>query len=310
MTSVTQASLDPARRATPVPGVVFAGQGSAPSAVLNSLAAHRDHWLVREFAERLPCSIVDGLDLADTRVAQPATYVAGLVAALVSLPEREAVPLAVGHSLGELTALAYAGVLTPLDGLRLAFERGEICHAVHRRRPGAMAALHGLAPDDAEWLRRQVVAETGGVLDVAAVNGPRQMVLAGDRAAVHALVKRYRSTARGGAVVLSIGGGFHSALMVDALPRWGEALRSLRLEVGRTTVVSCIDGRVHEDPEDFRELLLRALVLPVRWGDVLTEAARIGARTLWEAGPGRSLQRLARGSGEVDFLDSPSGTLP
>lgn len=303
MTSVEAAAPRP-RNVLGVPGVVFAGQGASPGAIRESLAAHRDHWLVQELGERLHTPAVGALDLTDTRVAQPATYVAGLVAALTSLPDPAAVPVASGHSLGELTALAYAGVLTPHDGLRLAFRRGEICHAVHRRRPGAMAALRVSEPEGAEWLRRQAVAETGGVLDVAAVNGPQQVVLAGDRSAVEALVRRHRG---GGecAVVLPIGGGFHSSLMVEAVPRWRETLSPVRLCGSSTAVVSCIDGRVHEDPEDFRELLLRALVLPVRWCDVLDETARLGVRSLWEAGPGRALQRLARDSDVVDFVGCP-----
>lgn len=288
-----------------LPGVVFAGQGVAPAAVRDTLAAHRDHWLVSALMEGLgglSVESLESLDLADTRVSQPATYVAGLVGAEVRLGRGAPVPVVLGHSLGEITALAYAGVLDPREGLELTFSRGRSCHAAQQRRPGAMVAITGLDLDEVELLRRQVVAEHRGVLEIAATNHGLQVVLSGDAAAVSALVDRVRGTT-GRAAVLPIGGAFHSPLMVAAAEEWRGALTSLALSPGLIPTMSGIDARLHEDPEDFRELLARALVLPVRWADTLREVVRLGVRALWEAGPGRGLSALGRRGGIVSFVE-------
>lgn len=287
-----------------LPGVAFAGQGVLPSAVTQTLSQHLDHPLVRSLIARMGTSDLAGWDLTDTRVSQPATYVAGLVAAEACLGATAAVPAVVGHSLGEITALAYAGVLDVEDGLDLTVVRGRLCHEVQRGRPGAMAALTGLEMGAVEWLRRQVVARCGGILDVAAVNERRQVVLSGDCRSVACLVELVEQT-RGRAVVLPIGGAFHSPIMVEALPQWQDIVERTRFSPPRTRMVSCIDGAWHDSAEDFRDLLATALVLPVRWLDALEAVGRLGVRRLWEAGPGQGLRRLGRRSEVVEFVDCP-----
>ena len=212
--------------------------------------------------------------------------------------------MVVGHSLGEITALAYAGVVSPEDGLRIALERGEICHGVQDRRPGAMAAVTNLDLDGVEWLRRQVVAQGHGVLEVAGVNGRRQVVLSGDCAAVAALVECAEETS-GRVTVLPINGAFHSPLMMDVLPSWRRFPTSVPFARSTTTVISCIDCRPHSDPADFRELLVRALVLPVRWVDTLAAVRQFGVRSMWEAGPGRVLRTLGKHSKVLEFVERP-----
>lgn len=289
-----------------LPGVVFAGQGVAPATLRDTLAAHRDHWLVSALVEGLGGLPVESLDLADTRVSQPATYVAGLVVAEGRLGWGAPVPMALGHSLGEITALAYAGVLDPREGLELTFSRGRSCYAAQQSRPGAMVAVTGLDLDEVELLRRHVAAERRGVLEIAAVNHRRQVVLSGDTAAVSVVVDRVQGTT-GRASVLPIGGAFHSPLMVGALGDWRGVLATLVLSPGVIPVMSSIDARPHEDPEDFRELLATALILPVRWADTLREVRRLGVRALWEAGPGRGLSALGRRSDSVTFIGLEQG---
>ncbi|WP_160148796.1 ACP S-malonyltransferase [Amycolatopsis alkalitolerans] len=272
-------------RATSLPGVAFAGQGVRPEVVLESLRRHGAHPLVPALLDALRAPTLEALDLTDTRVVQPAIYVAGLAAAEARFGPAAEVPLVAGHSLGELAALAYAGVVGAEDGLRLALARGRLCQAVQRKRPGAMAAVVGLEPVAVEWLRRQVVAERPGVLEIAAVNGQRQVVLSGDRASVALAVARVADTAAR-AVELPIGGAFHSPLMIGALPGWRAALRAATFSPCRTRVVSCVDAEQHDDPADLRELLAKALMLPVRWADTVETVRRLGVCELWDAGPG------------------------
>jgi [acyl-carrier-protein] S-malonyltransferase len=287
------------------PGVAFAGQGVQAEAITATLEGHRDHPLVGMLLARLGLLSVEALDLADTRVSQAATFVAGLAAAHSRFGPAADMPVAVGHSLGEITALAFARAIRPEDGLRLALARGRICHAAQRRRPGAMVAVIGLDHEAVERLRRQVVAEGHGVLEIAGINGRRQIVLSGDRAAVTAVAAHVEGSAAR-AVQLPIGGAFHSSLMSDALPRWRRALRSVTFVRSEITVVSCIDSRPHREPEAFRELLAAALVMPVRWVDTLDTVRGLGVHQMWEAGPGQVLRSLARRGGAVEFVDVPA----
>lgn len=285
------------------PGIAFAGQGVQADAVTATLQAHREHPLVEEMLAGLGSSSVDALDLADIRASTAATYVAGLVAAYSRFGPAADVPVVVGHSLGEITALVYARAIRPLDGLRLAMARGRICHAEQFRRPGAMIAVIGLDLAAVDRLRRQVSADGHGVLEVAGINGSRQIVLSGEPAAVASVAARIEgSSARG--VLLPISGGFHSSLMAGALPRWRRELRSLDIRPSEVTVVSCIDSRPHRDPEAFRALLESALVRPVLWVDTLKAVRGLGVEQLWEAGPGRVLRSLARRGCAVEFVDA------
>lgn len=287
------------------PGIAFAGQGVRADAIRAVLHAHREHPLVDAMLAGLGSSAVDELDLTDIRVSTAATYVAGLVAAYSRFGPAADVPVVVGHSLGEITALVYARAVRPEDGLRLVLARGRICHAEQLRRPGAMIAVIGLDLAAADRLRRQVSAEGHGVLEIAGINGSRQIVLSGEPAAVASVAARLEtSSARG--VLLPIGGGFHSSLMAGALPHWRRELRSLDIRPSRVTVVSCIDSRPHRDPEAFRALLESALVRPVLWPDTLEAVRGLGVEQLWEAGPGRVLGSLARRGCAVEFVDGPA----
>lgn len=304
--TVSAGGAQPAVRADPSPpGIAFPGQGVGADAVASTLSKNQDHWLVGALLAHLGSPSIEALDLADIRVSQAATYVAALVAAHGRVGPIADVPVVVGHSLGELAALAYARAIRPEDGLRLALARGQICHAAQRRRPGAMIAVIGLDHGAVEKLRRQVSAEGHGVLEIAGINGRRQTVLSGDRSAVASAAARIEGSAAR-AVLLPIDGAFHSSLMADALSQWRRVLRSVRLVRSEITVVSCIDALPHREPEMFRELLAAALVLPVRWVDTMDTVRRLGVQRLWEAGPGQVLRSLARRGGVVQFVDVPA----
>jgi malonyl CoA-acyl carrier protein transacylase len=168
-----------------------------------------------------------------------------------------------------------------------------------------MTAVIGFDHEAVERLRRTVLAEGHGVLEVAGINGRRQIVLSGEPAAVASVAAHAeRSGAR--TVRLPINGAFHSSLMADALPQWRRELQSVTLTKSEVTVVSCIDTRPHREPEAFRELLASALVMPVRWVETLETVRNLGVPRLWEAGPGQVLGSLARRGGAVEFVDIPA----
>lgn len=281
-------------------GVAFPGQGNKREAMIEALRAYRDHPLVSEVMTMFEADDPEALDFNNTVIAQPATYAAGVAAVETAFGQAPDLPLVLGHSLGELTAAAAVGVISVRDGFRLAVRRGELCREQNDRRPGAMVAVMGADLHGIEWLRRQVLGRTSGILEVAGINSRRQTVLSGDRDAVERCVRIAGETSLL-AEILPIGGSFHSPLMLDAVPAWREAVRATEFRESGAKFVSAVDARVHTAPDEIRELLVRALVLPVRWLEAVHTARREGGRLLWDAGPGCTLQKLGRRENIVTF---------
>lgn len=280
-------------------GVAFPGQGTKRDAMVDALRRHREHPLVAEFHVVMGTSDVASLDFKDTAVAQPGTYVTSIAAVEAAFGHLIDVPLVLGHSLGELTAAACAGVIDVWSGFELAVQRGEICRTYSECRP-AMVAVMGAEPDEIEWLRRQVLATVGGILEVAGINGRGQTVLSGDSSAVKEMIQ----LAEGEGLktgVLPISAPFHSPLMADVIPVWREVVEAVEFREGTGTFVSTIDAQVHSDPSEIRELLVRALLLPVRWREAVHTARQNGALRLWDAGPGDTLHKLGKREKIVEF---------
>ncbi|MBV9161222.1 MAG: ACP S-malonyltransferase [Pseudonocardiales bacterium] len=280
-------------------GVAFPGQGTKRDAMVDALQRHRKHPLVAEFHAVMGTSDVASLDFEDTAVAQPGTYVTGIAIVEAMFGHLIDVPLVLGHSLGELTAAACAGVIDVWSGFELAVRRGKLCHTHNERRP-AMVAVMGAEPDGIEWLRRQVLAAIGGILEVAGINGRSQTVLSGDSSAVQEMIRLAEDEGLKTGV-LPISGPFHSPLMADVIPAWRKALEAVEFREGTGTFVSTIDAQVHCDPLEIRELLVRALLLPVRWREAVHTARQYGALRLWDAGPGDTLHKLGKREKTVEF---------
>ncbi|HEX3784131.1 MAG TPA: ACP S-malonyltransferase [Pseudonocardiaceae bacterium] len=322
---MTTCGPDPTESEKDSLAIAFPGQGNKAEAMVEALTRFRRHPLVDAFMDRFGLADPTELDLRDTRMAQPATYACGLagVEAVFGSAEQPAEvsgrpdavsgrpdavpgqPVAVlGHSLGELTALARAGVIDPWDGLALAERRGEICHAQQQTRPGSMIAVMGTDLAGVEWVRRNAIAGSGGVLELAGLNGRRQTVLSGDTRTAQAAIA-IAGELELLAEVLPIGGGFHSPLMAEAIGPWREAVEAVSFRPPATPVVSTIDAGRHEDPALLRELLVRALLLPVRWLDAIRTLRELGIEQVWDAGPGETLHKLGRREHIVTFVRLP-----
>lgn len=286
----------PDRPDRPGAAVAFPGQGVDPVDAARVVAEHAGDPLVDLLVAHLgDRDLADGVPgpeaLTDTRVAQPVIVVAGLLTARGA----PGAGLVVGHSLGEITALAHAGALAPEAAVALVGERARLGHGVHTERPGLMVALMRLAAADVEWVRRMAVGRSGGVLDVAVVNSPRQTVLTGDRDTAEAAVDA-AFAAGGVARRLGIGGAFHSPLLAPAVEGFAAAVLDAGAGPPRRTVV-CSTGPVltpDASPEEVAEALGRALVRPVDWPAAVDRAAALGATSLVDAGPGRTLVNLGK----------------
>jgi [acyl-carrier-protein] S-malonyltransferase len=286
--------------------IAFPGQGPKHDALVAALDKHRGHPLIELFLDRFGLSDPAGIDLRDTRMSQPAVYACGLASVEATCGTSYRAPVTLGHSLGEITALAHAGAIDDRDGFELVCARGAICHDALAASAGAMlAVMGGRGPTDVEWIRRQDAASSGGVLEVAGLNGRGQTVLSGHAVAVDAVVAMAASL---GLIVqvLPIGGAFHSPLLAGAVPLWRQAVESTPFAPPRTTVISAIDASVHTDPDELRELVVRALLLPVRWLDAICRVRDLGYRQVWDAGPGETLKKLGRRDHIIDFVELTS----
>jgi [acyl-carrier-protein] S-malonyltransferase len=233
--------------------------------------------------------------LNSTVVSQPAIYVASL-AALESLresdpaAERDCVAAA-GLSLGEYTALAFAGAFTFRDGLEVVRRRGEAMQAAADARPTGMVSVLGL--DVARVNELCAEADSAGALRVANFLGPSNVVLSGDIAACEAAERRAASMGAR-TVRLAVAGAFHTDLMRPADQALAAALEKVEIRPPRVPVWSNVDARPHSDPGEIRGLLVRQVVCPVLWEDTVRGLLADGVEKFYEIGPGRVLAGLLK----------------
>ncbi len=230
--------------------------------------------------------------LALTANTQPAILTAS-VAAAAALEERGVRPaVAAGHSLGEYTALVVTGALAFRDAVRVVRRRGEFMQDAVPVGTGAMAALLGLELPAVEAICREAAA--GEVLDVANVNSPVQIVVAGHKGAVERAVAL--AAARGGkrSVVLPVSAPFHCRLMAPAAERLAAVLAEVPAAAPRVPVVRNVDAGLTTRADEVVPFLVRQVVAPVRWTDCVRRMAAEGAATFLEVGPGRVLTGLLK----------------
>ena len=227
-----------------------------------------------------------------TRFDQPAIFCAGLAGyERLGRPTPE---LFAGHSLGELTALTAAGVLTEKDAVGLVAARGRATDDAAAAAGGGMLVLKAGRDQAAE------IAEGSG-LAVANDNAPQQVVLSGDDQALEA-GERVAGEAGVRAMRLPVAGAFHSPLMQPAVAPFEEALEAVEIAEGTAPVYSCVTCAPFDDVP---KRLAEALVSPVRWLEVMQALHAAGARRFVEPGPGSALSGMVRRSLEDVEVEGP-----
>ncbi|MBW3543074.1 MAG: ACP S-malonyltransferase [Planctomycetes bacterium] len=234
-------------------------------------------------------------ELDSTVISQPALFVTSLAALEMLRADRPEVVLAcemsAGLSLGEYTALVFAGAMTFEEGLRVVQRRGEAMQAAADATPSGMVSILLMERDAVEDLCREAAAE--GPLFVANYLAPGNIVLSGVNAACERAAELAEQ--RGGkAVPLAVAGAFHTEIMKPADARLAEALAGVALKTPEIPLVSNVDAATHSDPDEIRDLLVRQVVSPVRWEDSLRLMLELGAGEFYEIGPGRVLRGLLR----------------
>ncbi|MCX5339775.1 ACP S-malonyltransferase [Streptomyces atratus] len=222
-------------------------------------------------------------------VTQPAVFLCSYTALVSARASGAAPDVIAGHSLGEYSALAAAGVLTWQEVLQLVHRRGELMAEVQHRVDGKMAAIIGLAIEQVERACEQVRCDTGEVVEVANHNEPLQVVVSGQSAAIDDLVRRITTMTDARATVLRIGGPAHSSLMGSATADFVEYLQRFDFCSPQTPLISGSTAAPYASGEEIKHQLGNQLVHRVRWVDVMAELKRLSVSRTWELGPGKVL---------------------
>jgi [acyl-carrier-protein] S-malonyltransferase len=229
-------------------------------------------------------------ELTLTANAQLATFVTSLVV-LDAVERLGLTPAAcAGHSLGEYTALVASGALSLADGTALVVERGAAMQEAADATPGTMAALIGIADDDAEAACQRAEDEVW----VANYNAPGQVVIAGSARGIATATERAKELGARKALPIPVSGAFHTQMMLPARTRLRARLAEVDFHAPEVPVVANVDARVHTDPAEWPNLLSAQLCSPVRWRQSLDTLHGRGATTLVELGPGGVLSGMAR----------------
>lgn len=278
------------------PVLVFPGQGSQRTGMLDDVPEFDALNRLLDAAEALTKRDLRRLqregtpaELADTRVAQPLLYLADWAWGSVLLDVGVRPVAVAGHSLGELAALAVAGVYSVEAGLELVCERARLMAEAVAESPGAMSAILGL---DGQAVA-DVLADTTDVW-VANDNAPGQVVISGLRDAVAEVGDALLSAGARRVVPLDVAGAFHSPVMQQAADAFSAVLASAEFCDAAIPVLQNTRPEPATDAGDIRAALATQISSPVRWTETMQACTRYAPVTLIEAGPGSVLRGLAK----------------
>lgn len=226
-------------------------------------------------------------DLKQTKVTQPAIFLHSVILAKV-LGDRFTPQMVAGHSLGELSALVANGVLQFEDGLRLVSKRAlamqKACEAV----PSTMAAILGLEDEVIE----KICAQIDGVVVPANYNSPGQLVISGAVPAVEAACAKLTEAGAKRAMILQVGGAFHSPLMEPAREELAAAIEATHFANPTCPVYQNVNAKAVTNPADIKANLVAQLTAPVKWTQIMNQMLADGCTSVVEVGPGKVLQGL------------------
>lgn len=232
-------------------------------------------------------------ELKQTVNTQPALLTAS-VAYLEALREQGLKPdYVAGHSLGEYSALVAAGVLSYEDAVTLVRLRGRFMEEAVPGGQGAMAAVLG-AEREALAALCQTISEENGVVELANVNCPGQIVVSGSQEGVNGVVQRVKEAGGKRAIPLEVSGPFHSSMMRAVADRLAEELKKVTFNTPNVPVIVNVTASPVTDPEEIRELLVRQVYSPVLWQDSIEWLIADGVDTFVEIGSGSVLAGLIR----------------
>ena len=224
-------------------------------------------------------------ELKQTKVTQPAVFLHSVILAKVLGVD----PIAVaGHSLGEFSALVVAGALSFEEGLQLVAKRAMAMQHACEVEQGSMAAVLRLSDETIESICESVE----GVVVAANYNCPGQLVISGAVAAVTEACEKMKEAGARRALMLPVGGAFHSPLMEPARKELAEAIEAADFKTPICPIYQDVDALPHTSPEEIKANLIAQLTAPVRWTQIVERMTADGIADYVELGPGTVLQGL------------------
>lgn len=226
-------------------------------------------------------------ELKQTKVTQPAIFLHSVI--LAKCLESFKPDMVAGHSLGEFSALVAAGALNFEDGLKLVSARAKAMQKACEAEPSTMAAVLGLDDHTVE----EICSATEGVVP-ANYNCKGQLVISGKKEVLEKACEKLKAAGAKRALILSVGGAFHSPLMEPARQELAEAIEATVFSKPVCPVYQNVDAAPHTDPEEIKRNLLVQLTAPVKWTQIIEHMNRDGATSYTELGPGNVLQGLIK----------------
>ena len=226
-------------------------------------------------------------DLKQTNVTQPAVFLHSVILATV-MGEDFKPDMVAGHSLGEFSALVANKTLSFEDGLKLVSKRAAAMQKACEVEPSTMAAIIGLDDEVVE----KICAGINEIVVPANYNSPGQLVISGSLKGVEEAVEKLKEAGAKRAMMLKVGGAFHSPLMEPARVELAAAINSTKFNKGICPLYQNVTGQSVTDPEIIKSNLVAQLTSPVRWTRIMQNMIADGANNITEVGPGKVLQGL------------------
>jgi [acyl-carrier-protein] S-malonyltransferase len=226
-------------------------------------------------------------ELKQTKITQPAIFLHSTILA-ACLGESFVPEMVAGHSLGEISALVANKALSFEDGLTLVYKRALAMQKACEMKPSTMAAIIGLEDNVIE----DICATINGVVVPANYNCPGQLVISGEVNAVEEACVKLKEAGAKMAVVLQVGGAFHSPLMESAREELAKAIEATNFSKPICPIYQNVKAAAVSDPAEIKQNLIEQLTAPVKWTQTMQQMISDGATSVTEVGPGKVLQGL------------------
>ena len=243
----------------------------------------------------------DAEALKQTKVTQPAIFLHSVILSKV-LGDQFKPDMVAGHSLGELSALVANGALNFEDGLRLVSQRALAMQKACEIQPSTMAAVLGLEDKEVQ----DICDATPGIVVAANYNCPGQLVISGEVTAIEIACESMKEKGARRALVLPVGGAFHSPLMEPAREELAAAIENTTFYTPSSPIYQNVSITATTDPTEIKKNLMAQLTAPVKWTQSIQQMISDGATHFTEVGPGKVLQGLMR---KIDREVSTSGAM-
>lgn len=228
-------------------------------------------------------------DLKQTKVTQPAIFLHSVILSKV-LGSSFKPDMVAGHSLGEFSALVANGTLNFEDGLKLVSQRAMAMQKACEAQQSTMAAVLGLEDAKVE----EICAATPGIVVAANYNCPGQLVISGELAAINTACEAMKENGARRALVLPVGGAFHSPLMEPAREELAAAIADTQFSKPSCPIYQNVSTTAVTNPKEIQKNLIAQLTAPVKWTQSVEQMIADGATQFIEVGPGKVLQGLVR----------------